>query len=314
MIVPLSTRRSRTADRPRAGGPRRLDESRGLASMGRSPTFPLAQWVDDDPYATAYFDEGRGRTLVFVHGLGGNVTHFEYVLGPLGRGRRVAGLDLVGFGASAKPFVNYSVERLSDHLLAFLDRRGIRKATLVGHSMGGTVCLATALRRPDVVEGLVMIGAAGIAPFPLWMRLGSRLVLHRELLYPALRYGYDWVLDNVFVDSVDENPNVRHFRIATLEDVAGAIPHLREFARVSESACRDLVQRDYSDLVPGMRAPVLAIWGEADRLVRLPGVADVLDRFPRLRTLFLPRTGHMPMIERPRQVIEAVERFLADPP
>lgn len=295
-------------------GRRPLDTSRGMVSMGRSPTFPFPQWVADDAYRTVFFDEGQGRTLVFVHGMGGNVTHWEYVLPELARGRRVAGLDLIGFGASRKPNVDYTIERMSDHLLSFLADRGIRKATLVGHSMGGTVAVMTALRRPDIVEGLALVGAAGLAPFPAWMRWGSHLVLHDRLLYPLLRHGYDWILDNVFVDPPQTNECVRHFRKDTLEDVSGIVPHLRDFARVGASASRSIVHLDLSNRLHELEMPVLAVWGEEDRLVRLPGVRDALDRIPRLRRLFLPRTGHMAMIERPGETIAEIERFLGDPP
>ena len=155
--------RARRAPREAPPAPEPLDQSEFLG-MGRSLTFPFPQWRDHDEYRTVFFDEGWGRTLVFVHGVGGNATHFEFVARSLARHHRVVGLDLVGQGWSSKPRnARYTIDLLSDHLLDFLDRRGIERATLVGHSLGGAVCLDAALRRPGLVDGLVLMCAAGVA-------------------------------------------------------------------------------------------------------------------------------------------------------
>ena len=299
-----------TFARPRAGDHRtRLDESHGMVSVGRSTTFPFAQWVASDVWRTVYFDEGEGRPLVLVHGLGGNITHWEYVVEKLARQHRVIGLDLAGFGATQRPNLSYTIELLSDHLIAFIEDRGLQRVTLVGHSLGGAVCIAAALKRPDLFDGLAMIGAAGLAPLPLWMRWGSHLVLHRGLMLPVLPLMANWILDNVFVESTKENPYVRHFRQSSLR--LGGFTHLLDFVRVSASVCKDVVHTNYSDRLHELKLPVLAIWGGADRLVALPGVAAALGNIANLTCEVLPRTGHMPMIERPREVLALLEKFLA---
>lgn len=298
---------------PRRRGPERLALGDGMVSMGRSPTFPFPQWRADDEWRTVYFDEGKGDPIVFVHGLGGNVTHWEYVARDLVRDHRVIGLDSVGAGASAKPSGRYTVDRLRDHLLAFLDDRGLDRVTLVGHSLGGTVCLAAALARPRLARRLVLVGAAGLAPLPRWMRLGAPLVLHRHVLFPALQLSANFILDNCFVDHMDDNPYVSHFRRSSLRDAPG-FPHLRAFARVSASLCRDVVQRDYGSRLGELGMPVLAIWGSADRLVALPGVTDALKGFRNARVTILERSGHLPMIERPAEVTAHLRQFLADHP
>lgn len=294
-------------------GPRLLDESTGFLGLGRSFSFPLPQYVDDDPYRTIFFDEGVGRTLVFVHGLGANATHWEPLLRELAPRCRVVGLDLVGLGWTAKPNVDYTIDFLRDHLLDFLDRRGITKATIIGHSMGGAVSLATALARPGLVESLVLIDAAGVAPLPSWMQSAAPLTLNRAVLFPILGLGATFILKNVFVDSPEENPHVRWFHESALRDDP-ACNNLFDFARVCETLCTDVLSRDFSDRFETFNAPVLAIWGEADKLTTVGPVLKRLGRFPRLRTVMMPKTGHMPMIERPEETLFHIERFLTDPP
>ncbi len=293
--------------------PTRLDATAAMLGIGRSATFPLPEWRAADPYHTVYFDEGHGRTLVFVHGLGGNATHFEPTIRALKGSYRLVGLDLVGCGWTDKPHRDYSIAALADHLEAFLDARGIRRATLIGHSLGGAVCLATALRRPGQVEALVLLCAAGVAPVPAWMRSLAPLFLRRSVLFPTLLAGHDFILKHVFVDSPDRNPHVAWFRQAALEDAPG-YPHLRDFARVCETLCRDVLRGDFSDRFAHVHAPVLALWGDHDPLIALSSALGRLDGLRRLLTVVLPRTGHMPMVERPRETAELIERFLAAPP
>jgi pimeloyl-ACP methyl ester carboxylesterase len=290
-----------------------LDDRDGYLGLGRSHTFPFPQYRDDDKHATVFFDEGEGRTLVFVHGLGANATHWELIVNELVDDHRVAGLDLVGLGWSRKPRVPYTVDLLRDHLLSFLARRGIRRATLVGHSMGGAVCLAAAVKRPDLVEGLVLMCAAGVAPLPRWMRTLGPHVLHRGLLFPMLGLGAAFILNNVFVDRPDENPHVRWFHESSLHDEPSRA-NLYDFARVSESLCADVIGRDYSAHFPSIKIPVLALWGDADKLSAIPSVLRALGGLPRLRTVMLRRTGHLPMVERPDETLFHLKRFLENPP
>ncbi len=290
-----------------------LDESTGFLGLGRSLTFPFPQYRADDEHRTVYFDEGAGRTLVFVHGLGANATHWQPLVQSLVHHYRVVGLDLVGLGWTKKPDLTYDVDMIRDHLLGFLSARGIERATLISHSMGGAVALAAAVEQPDLVEGIVLISAAGIAPLPKWMQLAAPLALRRSVLYPMLGLGADFILRNVFVDSPDENPNVKWFYDSALRDGPGA-HNLLDFARVCETLCVDITRRDYSIYFPEMKVPTLAIWGDHDKLTTLGKVFERLEALPRLRTVLMKDTGHMPMIERPVDTLHHLERFLLNPP
>ena len=158
-IAKLETPPRPSAPRP---GATPLDEEAGFLGLGRSIDFPWSQWRADDEYRTVFYDEGEGRTIVFVHGLGANGTHWEGMARGLVETHRVVGPDLVGCGWTQKPDVPYTVDLLRDHLIRFIESRGIRHAVLAGHSMGGAVCLAAALARPDLVESLVLVSAAGV--------------------------------------------------------------------------------------------------------------------------------------------------------
>ena len=290
-------------------------KTRGTSlGMGRSKSFPFPQYRAADPYRTVFFDVGEGpRTVVMIHGLGANATHYEPVVRQMARRHRVIGLDLVGCGWSEKPDVEYSVELLRDHLLDFLDRRGVGRCTLVGHSMGGAVCLAAALKRPGQFDGLALICAAGVAPLPRWMRASARYALRRQILLPLVALGSGFIMKNIFVTKPRDNENIRWFKRSFARD-APHLPNFRRWIAVCETLCRDLAERDYSDQLKHLHMPVLALWGDHDKLTAVPSVMRSLDNVHQIRTVMLRDCGHMPMIEYPEQTVWHLERFLATPP
>src|SRR5688572_9696059 len=149
-----------------------------------------------------HFDSGHKNrpVVVFVHGLGANLTTFEYVASILDKaGYRVCGLDMPGFGLSGKPFREYTMNYFSGAVLALMDHLGIESATLCGHSLGGLVCANAALRSPSRVENLVLLSPAGVFKMPFPVRLIARkLIMRQSLLAPALEANATRLLEFVF--------------------------------------------------------------------------------------------------------------------
>src|SRR6266481_1527934 len=118
--------------------------------------------ADGSPIATArtktvrageqdifYYDHGKGPVLVLIHGMFGDFTDWDPILEPLSKKHRVIAIDLPGFGASSKPPVEYTGDFFVAALKALLDKLKIPRATLVGNSFGGIVCMLFALRHPE---------------------------------------------------------------------------------------------------------------------------------------------------------------------
>ena len=279
--------------------------------LGRSTSFPFGQWQDDDPHRTVFFDEGEGEALVLVHGLGGNITHWELIAPSLAAHRRVLALDLVGCGWSAKPPGPYTVRMLADHLLDFLQRREIQRATLLGHSLGAAVCARAALKRPELVQSLALICPVGLVPLPAWIRLSRRLVLNRRLLYPVFRYTAKQVLAGNFHRGPRRSENARWFVDSTGTDAAGG-RNVRDLARFTESIMADLSRVDLSGRLAELRAPTLVLCGEHDRLTA--PVLEQVASLPRARRVLFPGAGHLPFVERPAAFITQLNAFLSVPP
>jgi pimeloyl-ACP methyl ester carboxylesterase len=309
-LAPIPTRQGKPHPASEIADP--LDESRGCLGLGRSLTFPFPQWRARDRHRTVFFDEGAGDPLVLVHGVGGNATHWELLARELVPRRRVMGLDLVGSGWSAKPEVEYTLELMRDHLLSFLDYLGLeRGVTLVGHSLGAAVCTTAALARPERFDGLAVLAPVCLWPLPAWIRVAAPAVLRGSLMYPFFRFTPRRLLASSFVDRDRDNPHVRWFLDSTARDEPGG-PNVGDMVRVTASQVRQVTRCDLSGRLPELRLPVLALGGADDRLTapqikRLRGIR-------RLRKVLLPHCGHVPMVERPAQTLEHLERFLRDPP
>ncbi|MET7652006.1 MULTISPECIES: alpha/beta hydrolase [unclassified Streptomyces] len=182
---------------------------------------------------------GAEPARVFVHGLGAAsaVYHAHVAARPELAGRRSLFVDLPGHGVSDRPVeFGYTLDEHADALAAALDAAGVTGAELVAHSMGGSVAVVLAHRRPDLVARLVLTeanldafppptaGSSGIASYteeefvdggyarvlggvgPVWaatMRLADPRALHRSAV--GLRRGSDPVMREILVglDAVD---------------------------------------------------------------------------------------------------------------
>ena len=119
---------------------------------------------------THYHDQGSGFPLLMLHGSGPGVSawaNWRLVLPGLATQRRVLAPDLVGFGWTERPAnPDYSLDGWVAHVLGLLDALGIAQTDLVGNSFGSAVAIALAVRHPQRVRRLVLMGSVGV-PFPL---------------------------------------------------------------------------------------------------------------------------------------------------
>jgi pimeloyl-ACP methyl ester carboxylesterase len=279
---------------------------------GFSETFPYPLRYTPGADPIAFFDAGptsaRGdegpEPILLIHGLGGNFTHWEHVAPSLARTRRVIGLDLPGCGDSFKR-PRYSVRMYAEACARLLDELGIARAVWVGHSLGGMVACEGALDRPSRVSSLALVDSAGFQRFPMALRIATRAVAVPWIVAPAMERYARKLLDNVFWEA---NERTRRF-IGQAEGRA-AHPTIDEFADMACSIVRDLLGKHYLDRVERVVQPTLVIWGDRDKLCPVDDVARWTRRIARARLVVLRECGHMPIIERPEAVVEALAAFL----
>jgi pimeloyl-ACP methyl ester carboxylesterase len=246
-----------------------------------------------------YAEQGdpRGDAVILLHGYSDSWFSYSRVLPLLSDRHRVYALDLRGHGNSDRPATGYHMSDLAADVIAFMDAKGIVRATVVGHSMGSFVAQQVALAAPRRVTRLVLVGSA-----------------------TAVR-NVDGILDlKRAVDSLpDPVPEefVREFQRSTIH---APVPDDFMNGVVNESL--KLPARVWRELMAGMLAtdpplalgragiPTLVIWGDRDTFM-LRGEQDALLKLLKTATLTVYRdTGHDPQWERPELFARDLERFL----
>ena len=148
-----------------------------------------------------YLKAGSGPPVVLIHGGASDSRDWAGTMAALASRYTLYAPDLIGFGQSERSREGYYLSDLTSFTLGFLEALDLDAPVLVGHSMGGRVCLDIALKHPGKVLKLVLVDAAGFGPGSRWGTLLMTFFwLARKLLgmpqpYPKFlaREGENWV-------------------------------------------------------------------------------------------------------------------------
>lgn len=262
-------------------------------------------YIDD--IKTAYRTAGQGsHDVVLVHGWGASGRMWLRSMWPIRRDYRLWAIDLPGFGRSDAPDVDwYSTERYADHVAALCEQLGVRRCTVVGHSMGGRIVLDLARRYPHMVERVVSISPS----------LTGRLGLNLDLL---LAGGVGRVMVNLSqhvwpVALVNAMSQYLAPRYLGSEGLTRAISDFRRASREAIiGGLQAMVGEDYSPHLGEIGQPVLLICGARDTTVPPDDSRMAAKSLPNARLLMLERVHHLPTDEAPAVCIDALRSFLQE--
>lgn len=169
-----------------------------IARRAEAAVPATGKFIDIDGNRIHYVEAGEGRPILFVHGLGGTLHHFRHPLFGSLDGYRLIALDRPGAGYSTR--AAGATGRLPEQaalVAAFIDRLGLDRPLLVGHSLGGMITLTVALNHPDKISGIVLLSPLTrhldpvppeMAPIYIRSRL-KRWVMAQTVAIPAaLKY------------------------------------------------------------------------------------------------------------------------------
>ena len=128
-----------------------------------APRFGTARLSTGITMHYAEQGDARNRPIILLHGYSDSWFSFSRVLAPLARDAHVFALDLRGHGKTAKPTSGYLMRDLAEDVIAFMNAKGIVRATVIGHSMGGLVAQQVALAAPKRVSHLVLVATGSSA-------------------------------------------------------------------------------------------------------------------------------------------------------
>lgn len=289
------------------------------------PVQHLTLTIEQHPAKMAYMDvapfKSNGRTVVLLHGKNFNGYYWKDVVPFLQQeGYRVVIPDQVGWGRSDKPNIHYSFHLLAANTKKLLDTLGIRKAVVIGHSMGGILATRFALMYPDAVERLIYENPIGLEDYrtfvpyqPLELQYARELSASMESLrkyqqgyYPQWQPEYEQYVEAQY---------------AALQ-----IPDFKQAAWASALSFQMIYEQPIVYEFKNIQQPTLIILGQEDRTVvgkaLLPKeVAAQHGLYPQLgrwlhqeirgsKLIELPGVGHIPHIQAPESFKKAVLGFL----
>jgi len=242
---------------------------------------------------------GRGKPVILLHGWLGSWGLWQDTMSYLGRYYRTYALDFWGFGESGKKRETYAVQDFVSLVDQFMEQLGIVKAPLVGHSMGGTVSLSVAIKYPQRVSKVVVVGS------PI---VGSSLALPLKL---AGQRPIAFMLFNMmdafrFAMKVASPVICRDDRFAEMMD--------RDLSRTTlESFLLSIASLRRTDLRPMLghiQVPAMGMYGDRDVIVHPRQWEPMKQGISHARIERFPSAGHFLMLEEPKDFAERLKSFL----
>lgn len=241
-----------------------------------------------------YSCQGTGEAVLCLHGNRDSSEVFRELAGVLGTHYQVLCADLRGHGQSEYTGPAFTLEDMVDDLIRLLDERGLKKVTLIGHSLGSTLALLLAAREPERVNKLVLMGAAATFKVPF-----KRPDQGEEITPDTVRQTNAAAVPFFFTEGHAEVQQ----RI------------LEGWSQLPAATHRLMIQIRHPDLRPvlqGIKQRTLIVTGQEDRITPLSKALELNRYLPDSRMLAVPGTGHFMFLEEPAVVSEAVLSFLRE--
>ena len=277
-----------------------------LLSLNRSLSGLQAHTASAAGHQVHYLAGGpatEATPVVLLHGIFAEKDHWVDFSRHLTDRWRVIAPDLPGFGSSGRHANEaYHYDAQVERLLALLDALQLRRVHLAGSSMGGTLAVMFAQRHPQRVASVALIGSPHGLRTPQPSAMDGLIDAGQAPLVAATPQAFDRMTALVFARRPwIPSPILQQTMASAMRD---APSNMRLW--------NEQLQHRYllDDRIVGLRAPTLALWGEADQVFHPSGMQRLRERLPDAQVESLPGLGHLPMMEAPRQTAQAYARFL----
>ena len=256
---------------------------------------------------TNYHDMGEGQPVFFIHGSGPGVSawaNWRLVLPEIAKSRRVIAPDMVGFGFTERPAdITYNIDTWVNQAVGLMDALRLEQTDLIGNSFGGALALALAIRHPQRVRRLVLMGSVGV-PFAITPGLDAV-------------WGYTPSIENMrrIMDYFAFDRNLVNEELAQLRYQATIRPGFQESFAAMFPAPRqrwvDAMASSEAD-IRGLPQQTLIIHGRDDQVIPLATSLTLHQWIPRSQLHVFGQCGHWTQIEHAARFIHLVDSFLAE--
>lgn len=265
----------------------------------------------------AYVEKGKGQTILFIHGLGGNLSHWLKSVNDLSSSYRCIAIDLPGYGWSDKQIDTKGKDRLqfyADAINEFLKKKKIKRVVLIGHSMGGQTAIITALQN-NRVKKLVLIAPAGVETFT--EKEGQLLISSTPA--SVFEKQDEVVIRNNFKQNFFQQPDdveqliQDRLRLKTCTD-------FKLYCETVSAGVKGMLAHPVKDSLKYLSIPVLIIFGANDGLIPNKYLHPTLktDELAKQSAALIPdckvevieKAGHMVQFEKNSETNLVIKNFL----
>ena len=257
----------------------------------------MTSFVDIRGLATHVAIDGPpgAPALLLLHSLGSSLHVWDAQAEALSRGLCVVRYDLRGHGLTEVGSGACTIDELADDALAVLDSCGIAAAHVAGVSIGGVIAQAIAARAPARVRSLILCNTALAIPPPEMWRARAQQVRAEGVEAIADATLGRWVSAAYLASAPGRG--LRHLLLRTPREGYAA-------------AAEALAAADMSRSSAALRIPTLVVAGELDPSTPVAMSEALRDAIPGARLVVLPGARHIPMLEYPAAVTDAIRGFL----
>ena len=257
------------------------------------------KFVEIDGNKIRYFESGSSKhTIVLIHGLGASSERWKYVIPLFETDFHVIVPDLIGFGHSDKPIVDYTLDYFSNFLEKFLISLNIEYASIIGSSLGGQVAAEYTSSHSESVEKLILVSPSGVMKQPT-PALDAYIM---AALYPneqSAKNAFETMEGSgksVPVDIIQgfvtrmKLPNAKHAFMSTLLGLKNSDLITKKLANIS--------------------SPTLVIWGTNDPVIPITFAHDFTSSIKNCQFYEMNGCGHTPYVQEPEKFASYALNFL----
>ncbi|HEY9649665.1 MAG TPA: alpha/beta fold hydrolase [Coleofasciculaceae cyanobacterium] len=271
-------------------------------------------------YQIQYTVMGTGKPLVLIHGFGASIGHWRKNIPVLAAaGYRVFALDLLGFGGSDKPELNYTLELWQQQLKEFWDTHIAEPTVFVGNSIGALLSLMVVTEYPEIAAGGILINCAGgLNHRPDELNLPLRIVMGLFTKFVSSK-----ITGAFLFNLIRQKPRIRRTLTQVYRDREAVTEELVDL--LYTPSCDPGAQRVFAsvltappgpsptELLPQVERPLLVIWGEEDPWTPIAGAAvyqQQCETGKDVEFIAIPNAGHCPHDEKPDTVNQFMINWL----
>jgi len=246
--------------------------------------------------------QGKGECVVMLHGLGGTLHSFDPIVTQLAHDYRALRFDLRGFGKSSKPIDKpYSDQLWAEDIHKALQKLGISRAVLIGHSMAGRIVCNFAANYPEQTMAIVSVSAT------MWGSDPETAKQSREVAAKLPKVGMQLIIDTdrAYTQAKIKGAELEEAKKGTFANDPVA------YALAMEPVAADFAGEVQLDFLNRITCPTLIAVGDTDSVPVL-GAVEMSKKIKGSHLAIIPDCGHFVMKEKPRVLLAILTDFLSN--